>query len=118
MNQGLLEKIQLYVQMGRDDILNEVTDEIRETLEPIPVHVDMGDESVGLYGDYYGTPSGTESSFGATGGKSDITIYAIGFQGFEHDEPGLKKKVKKVLMHEYGHYLGFSEEELRERGIF
>lgn len=118
MNQGLLEKIQLYVQMARDDILNEVNTELRETLEPIPVHVNMGDESVGLYGDYYGNPSGTESSFGPMGGKSDITLYAAGFQGLDDDEPGLKKKVKKVLMHEYGHYLGFSEEELRAKGIF
>ena len=29
----------------------------------------------------------------------------------------LKEKIKKVLMHEIGHYFGLSEEELRELGI-
>ncbi len=29
----------------------------------------------------------------------------------------LKEKIKKVLMHEIGHYFGLSEEELREMGI-
>ncbi|MDF2379109.1 MAG: metallopeptidase family protein [Candidatus Gracilibacteria bacterium] len=117
MSQGLLEKIDLFVRAERDEILTEVNEELREKLEPIPVHINMGDETTGLYGDYSGTPSGSESAFGATGPSSDITIYAIGFSGMEHDEPALRKKVKKVLMHEYGHYLGFGEGYMRENGI-
>ena len=117
MDQNFVAKVQMIVEAEREEILKEVSEEIKEALEPIPVHVVMGDEKIGLYGDYFGNPSGSESSFGPTGPHSDITIYAIGFSNLTHDEPGLRKKIKQVLMHEYGHYLGFSEQALRDRGI-
>ena len=59
---------------------------------------------------------------------------ALGYQGvlpdriilfrypilYEAEREGItpKEKIKKVLMHEIGHYFGLSEEELRKRGIY
>jgi len=38
---------------------------------------------------------------------------------YEAEREGItiKKKIKKVLMHEIGHYFGLSEKELREMGV-
>ncbi len=34
------------------------------------------------------------------------------------EKENLKDKVRKVVLHEIGHYFGLSEEELREKGMF
>ena len=77
----------------------------------------LNDKKNRLYGDYSGTAFPEEHAMAPYSYPSDITIYARGFEEFAHDEKMLRKKIRLVLMHEYGHYLGFTEAELRKRGM-
>ena len=113
----LLIWVQRLVDEEREKYLKKVDMDLRQTLKDIPVKVLLGNEKDHLYGDYYGTAYPKSSAFSAYDAPSDITIYAIGFTPLTHDEKALRAKIKMVLMHEYGHYLGFSEEELRKRGL-
>ncbi|MDP2691389.1 MAG: metallopeptidase family protein [bacterium] len=118
--QAFHQKVQHFAREEREEFLKNAPEHLRETLENIPMKVLMGDENTGLYGDYSGTPYPKENPFSAYSFPSDITLYTCGFIPYfeHHDEPGLRKKISKVIAHEYGHYLGFSEEELRRRGVF
>jgi predicted Zn-dependent protease with MMP-like domain len=115
---GVLHVVERMVGEERQSYLKKVDKELRQTLENIPVKVVLGNEKDHLYGDYYGTSYPRSNVFAAYETPSDITIYAIALTPLAQDEKALRKKVRLILMHEYGHYLGFSEEELRARGVF
>jgi len=114
----LLAHVTQLVKEERTKFLKTIDVEMRAVLKKIPVKVLLGEQNGKLYGDFSGTPYGKQSAFSPFTYASDITIYARGFSPFSHDEKALREKVRIVLAHEYGHYLGFSEEELRSRGIF
>lgn len=105
------------VQEERKKYLRKIDKELRQTFKDIPVRVLLNDKKSSLYGDYSGTAYPEKHPFAPYSYPSDITIYARGFEEFAHDEKLLREKIRLVLMHEYGHYLGFSEEELRKRGM-
>lgn len=114
----LLQTVERLVKAERATFLKSIDHEMKAVLKNIPVKVVLGEAHGKLYGDFSGTPYGKQSAFAPFTFASDITIYARGFMPFAQDEKTLREKVRLVLAHEYGHYLGFSEAELRERGIY
>lgn len=114
----LLPLVKKLVKEERATFLKSIDPEMRAVLKKIPVKVLLGEPNGRLYGDFSGTPYGSHSAFAPFEYASDITIYARGFLPLAHDEKALREKVRIVLAHEYGHYLGFSEAELRKRGIY
>lgn len=114
----LVPLVQRMVKEERLKFLKSLDPEMREVLKKIPVKVLLGEANGRLYGDFSGTPYGKVSAFSAFEFASDITIYARGFLPFSDNTEALRTKIRLVLAHEYGHYLGFSEAELRERGIY
>jgi predicted Zn-dependent protease with MMP-like domain len=46
-----------------------------------------------------------------------IIIYRKPIENYAKTEPEIKELVRKVVMHEIGHYYGLSEEELRKAGV-
>jgi predicted Zn-dependent protease with MMP-like domain len=114
----LLAHVSQLVKEERTKFLKSIDSEMRAVLKKIPVKVLLGEQNGKLYGDFSGVPYGKQSVFAATTFASDITIYARGFMPLAGNEKMLREKVRLVLAHEYGHYLGFSEEELRSRGIY
>lgn len=115
---NLFKLVEKHVKAERTVFLKKIDPEMRAVLKKIPVKVLLGEANGKLYGDFSGTPYGKQSAFSPFTFASDITLYARGFMPFSHDEKALREKVRLVLAHEYGHYLGFSEAELRERGIY
>lgn len=108
-----IEKI---IVQERKSILKVASSDLRALLKKIPVSVSLGDGS--LYGDYSGTPYPHESPFAPFSYPSNIIIYTSAFQNVYNDEQKLRKKIHKVLIHEYGHYLGLSDKELKEKGLY
>ncbi len=114
--QELLKTVQKITFEERESILKEATEELRKLIEKVPVKVLLGDNHA--YGDYSGTPHPRKSPFAAFHYPSDITIYARPYAALAKDGEILRKKIRIVLIHEYGHFLGLSEGELRQRGVY
>lgn len=75
-----------------------------------------------LYGLYTGIPL-IKRSINDWGVPSDVVyIYRLGHLsksrtregGFDTDK--LREQIRRTIMHEYGHHVGLSERDLRERG--
>ena len=47
----------------------------------------------------------------------EVTIYAATLLADFPDEEALRREVRRTLIHEIGHYLGLSEEDLHARGL-
>lgn len=110
-------RLQALIQEERKRYLRKVDPELRRVFREIPFRVLESDEEQELYADYHGTPYSEEHPFSPYTHPSDITFYARGFRAFADDEKKLREMVRMVLVHEYGHYLGFSERQLRDRGL-
>jgi predicted Zn-dependent protease with MMP-like domain len=70
---------------------------------------------VDLYGEFYGLPKGVESGLGEP--PPEVTIYAATLLADFPDFEDLRWEVRRTLIHEIGHYLGLSEEDLHARGL-
>ena len=68
-----------------------------------------------LYGEFYGLPKGAESGLGEP--PPEVIIYAATLLADFPDEEALRREVRRTLIHEIGHYLGLSEEDLHARGL-
>ena len=46
-----------------------------------------------------------------------IVLYQENLQNSYPDREELKREIRRTLLHEMGHYFGFDEKELKERGL-
>ena len=68
-----------------------------------------------LYGKFYGLPKGAESGLGEP--PPEVALYAATLLADFPDTEDLRREVRRTLIHEIGHYLGLSEEDLHARGL-
>lgn len=68
-----------------------------------------------LYGEFLGLPKGTEPGLGEP--PPEITIYAEALVTDFPDIESLRREVRRTLVHEIGHYLGLSEQDLHARDL-
>jgi predicted Zn-dependent protease with MMP-like domain len=68
-----------------------------------------------LYGEFDGLPKGAERGLGEP--PPEITVYAATLLADFPGEEALRREVRRTLIHEIGHYLGLSEEDLHARGL-
>ncbi len=75
-------------------------------------------ESVGmtLLGLYEGVPLIARHADSVILHPDRITLFRFPLAALCRTEVELKTQIRKTLIHELGHYFGFSEEELQERG--
>lgn len=83
----------------------------KKKLENIEFFVDDG-RSARLLGLYHGVPFGKRSNYNLVM-PDKIIIYRRAFEKLCKNRKELEDKVEEVLLHEIGHYFGFSEEQLR-----
>jgi len=109
-----------------DDLLEQAIDEIdpqfRDQLDEVPVIVEeTPSENVckklslahkeGLLGLFEGVALNRRVN--GVGAPSQITLYRQNILAQCHSRNRLKAQIRKVLIHELGHYLGFTEQQLR-----
>jgi len=70
-----------------------------------------------LLGLYEGIPLNERHIGAIIESQNKITLYRIPLTEECRNESELRKEIKLTLIHELGHHLGFSEEELYERGL-
>ena len=64
---------------------------------------------------YHGVPMTSKTHRGQTL-PDKIIIYKKSIEAVSRDRISLKKNIKRVVLHEIGHYFGLSERRLRELG--
>lgn len=68
----------------------------------------------GLFGLYQGIPRNKRGSWYGNVLPDKITIFKRPIEQHCRNEEEIKDLIKKVVMHEIGHYFGLSEEKLRQ----
>lgn len=69
-----------------------------------------------LLGLYQGVPLKRRGFWYGNVMPDKITLFQKNIERLSHNEEEIKEWVNRVLIHEIGHYFGFSEEKLRENG--
>lgn len=104
------------------ELVEQLAEEALEGL-PEPLHsaaqellVTVSQEpGVDLYGEFHGLPKGAERGLGEP--PPEVTIYAEALRADFPEVEMLRREVRRTLIHEIGHYLGLSEEDLHARGL-
>jgi predicted Zn-dependent protease with MMP-like domain len=105
-----LERVEQFV----EEALRGLPEPLRSAAQELLVTVSH-ERGVDRYGEFYGLPKGAESGLGEP--PPEVTIYAATLLADFPDAEELRREVRRTLIHEIGHYLGLSEEDLHARGL-
>ena len=87
----------------------------RKHMENISVLIDdWHPESRNILGIYHGVPYQHRGPFYGNVAPDVITIYQRPIERICRTEEEIRRKVREVVVHEVGHYFGFSERQLRD----
>jgi predicted Zn-dependent protease with MMP-like domain len=70
-----------------------------------------------LFGLFAGVPYTKRSTFVIQMEPTRIELYKSSFEEAFNTELEIEEQIVKTVIHEIGHYFGFSEKELRRRGL-
>jgi len=109
-----------------DDVLRGLPKKIRDVLEKVPVTVEakpspamaenaphLTPEILGLF---VGTPIG-EAASGGSGYPDVVILFQRNLERAGRSRAEVAKEIRITLLHEYGHYLGFEEEDMERLGL-
>jgi predicted Zn-dependent protease with MMP-like domain len=110
-----------------DKALNKVPKKFREILKREGIQV-LARESVPealqhrfrggiLFGIFAGVPFNKRSAFMLEMEPTRIELYKESFEKAFHSESEIEEQIVITVIHEIGHYFGFSEKELRSRNL-
>lgn len=107
--------------------LNKVPRRFREILERENIQVLARDEVPGvlrarykgrlLFGIFTGVPFNKRSMFNIQLEPTRIELYKASFEQAFKERSEMEEQIVTTVIHEIGHYFGFSERELRKRGL-
>lgn len=101
-----------------EEIFNSLPQDIKLSIENVEITVEEKDKGY-LLGFYRGVPYKNRGPHYNFVLPDKIVLFKEEIETAANKENiPIKEKVKKVLLHEIGHYLGFSEEKLRELGVY
>jgi len=67
-----------------------------------------------LLGLFHGVPLTEQSTFGLSGGPNHIVLYKKNIEAICHNEAEVREQIRRTVIHEFGHYFGMTEEQLRK----
>jgi len=88
--------------LARDDVPEALQDRYRGRL---------------LFGIFTGVPFNRRSMFSIQMEPTRIELYRASFEQAFDDRDEIEEQIVKTVIHEIGHYFGFSEKELRRCGL-
>ncbi|MEK7278977.1 MAG: metallopeptidase family protein [Chloroflexota bacterium] len=108
-----------------DEVLAQLPPDLRANAErvildvadkPAPEMLEKTESGGALLGLYQGVPLIHRHSNSIILQPDRITLFRLALASLCRTEVELKAQLRKTIIHELGHYFGFSEEELEERG--
>jgi len=109
-----------------DKVLTSLPRVIREAVEEVPVLVEpkptreMAEHATGINPEVLGLFVGTSVGhkvFAGSGYGDVVLLFQKNLERTGRSRQEVSKEMKVTLLHEYGHYLGFDEEELEHLGL-
>ena len=107
--------------------MNKVPKKFREILKREEIQVLARDEVPDvlqdqfkgrlLFGIFAGVPYNRRSMFNIQMEPTRIELYKSSFEKAFHNRVDMEEQIAKTVVHEIGHYFGFSEKELRRRNL-
>lgn len=109
------------------DAIHELPKDIKDYLSTVSIIVeDRPNNSlleklrlrpnISLLGLFEGVPLNRRSVWQSGTIPERITIFQKNIEAISHSDDEVKQKIKKVMRHEVAHFVGFTEEEIREMG--
>ncbi len=110
-----------------DEILDELPDDVSETLEQVTITIQdyptkeqlerlAGRGRHSILGVYEGVPFPKQSFFSPSIYPPAIVLFKKNIERYSSRDT-MKKQIQDTLLHEIGHHLGLSEADLRRRGL-
>jgi predicted Zn-dependent protease with MMP-like domain len=106
-----------------DNVLAALPDDLRAEAETVILEVaeqatpeQVGERRGTLLGLYEGVPLIARHADSVVLYPDRITLFRLPLQGLARTEVELRRHMRKTLVHELGHFFGFEENELEERG--
>lgn len=66
-----------------------------------------------LLGIFHGVPLTQRSSFQSFVAPSEIVLYQKNIEAVCHNDDEIREQVRRTVIHEFGHYFGMTEEQLK-----
>lgn len=66
-----------------------------------------------LLGIFHGVPLTQRSTFQLPFGPSEIVLYQKNIEAVCHTDEEIREQVRRTVIHEFGHYFGMTEEQLK-----
>jgi len=110
MNREIFEKVVI-------DVIDSLPGFLREKLENLEIVIeDEYIEKKTLLGLYQGVPLKKRGAWYGNVLPDKIILFKNNIERLSRNEDELKEWIRRVVIHEIGHYFGFGEEELRKAG--
>lgn len=115
---ALTEKVAQLVDHHFQKLYRSTSPRMRKELKQLIIRTLWDSRSRDKYGEFYGVPAPKQTPYDTGILPPEIALFARPLvQDFQTEE-ALSEKVRVVLIHEIGHYLGLDEGTLRKRGIY
>lgn len=109
-----------------EEVIEGLAPEIRRFLENVPIQIEdfasrrtVAEDNVSpqVLGLFVGTPYHDKTSISQALGPDVIFIYRKSLEKIAGTREELAEEIRKTVLHEVGHYLGFEEHELHDLGF-
>ena len=108
------------------EVIKELPDDVRKSLEQVSITVEDRPNAVQMarlrgagkhqiLGLYDGVPFPHQNIFTSMIHPPTITLFRKNLERYYPDREVLKQEIQFTLLHEIGHHLGLTEEDLRQR---
>jgi predicted Zn-dependent protease with MMP-like domain len=97
------------------EALDEIPSGLHDAIDNVAVVVDHRSPPSNLLGLYHGVPL-TRRGNRATGSPDVITIFHAAIAAQAETPEEIRRLVRRVVIHEVGHYFGLSDDRLHELG--
>jgi len=67
-----------------------------------------------LLGIFHGVPRTQKSTFGLPLGPDYVVLYQKNIEAVCSSEEEIRKQIRQTVIHEFGHYFGMDEEQLKD----
>ena len=111
-----------------DEMLDELPEDVQDTLKQVSITVEDEPSDyqmsrlrkarrTSILGLYEGVPYPNQNMFTTLMHPPAITLFRKNIEKFTRGREELKEEILKTLLHEIGHHLGLTEDDLRRRNL-